>query len=98
MDRHYNIMTSCDGNLLRQVRILIYSIGVNLQESYVDFYLVHRGGKIDDTALEKLMDTVNRFDNITFHSIVVNHVEEYDYIASYGGGWAGEAVYSRTAA
>lgn len=92
MDKHYNIMTSCDANLLRQVRILIYSIGVNLPESYVDFYLVHRG--IDETALEKLKNTVNRFDNIAFHDIVVNHVDEYDYIASLGGVWAGEAYYS----
>lgn len=89
MKKKYNIMTSSDGNLFRQVKILMYSIGENLNDADVDFYFFHRG--ID---IESLRNFAAKIDNISFHDIVVEKAEIYDQIAKYGGSWAGEAYYS----
>ena len=43
MKKHYNIMTSTDCNLIKQVEILIYSIGCNIPEAEIDFFIFHRG-------------------------------------------------------
>ncbi len=88
----YNIMTSSDENLLHQVEILLYSIGVNLTEDEVDFYFFHRG--IADDKMRGMCSVAEHFTNIRLHFIIVEDVENYDYMASHGGGWAGEAYFS----
>lgn len=92
MKKHYNIMTSSDENLIRQIKILLYSISVNLMDADIDFFFFHRG--INEEKIEELDGFGNKLSNISFHGIIVEDVDSYDYIAKYGGGWAGEAYYS----
>jgi|GEM_PF-5036831 len=33
------------------------------------------------------------FENIFFHDIIVKEPEKYDFLASHGGSWAGEAYF-----
>ncbi len=89
--KHYNIMTSCDGNLIDYVSIQLYTMWKNLKDSIIDFYLFHRG--IDENNIKILETLCNHFQNITFHSVIVTDPEKYDMIASHGGGWAGEAYF-----
>ena len=91
-EKHYNIMTSCDEKLLAQMSVLIYSISANLNDAVTDFYLLHRG--IDSSRLGKIDALCRKLDNVIFHSIVVPDVQNYDFLASYGGSWAGEAYFS----
>lgn len=87
----YNIMTSCDNNLIRYVTIQIYSISASLKTSIVHFYLLHRD--ISDESLQILEALCNRLGNILFHAIRVTEAEKYDAIAKHGGGWCGEAYF-----
>lgn len=92
MKKRYNIMTSSDGNLIKQIEILMYSISVNLSDAEIDFYYFHRG--LNQDKLDGLRTIEDKLENLTLIDIVVDDVESYDYIAKYGGGWAGEAYYS----
>jgi len=88
----YNIMTSCDEKLLKQLPVLLFSISRNLENAKIDFYFLHRG--ISTKKLKMLYDFCAQLKNICFHDIQVPDVELYDELAKYGGGWAGEAYYS----
>lgn len=92
LDKHYNIMTSSNDKLLKQIAILLFSINANLGSANVDFYFFHRG--IEKDKLFFLQILAKNFDNITLHDVVVEEPEKYDYIAKFGGSWAGEAYYS----
>ena len=70
----------------------MYSIDKSLAGADVDFYLFHRGLDGDDIA--GLYGFSSLLTNLRFHDVVVKDIDKYDYIASYGGGWAGEAYYS----
>lgn len=89
MKTKYNIMTSSDGNLFRQIKILLYSIGENLKDADVDFYFFHRGIDVEDIS-----NFAAQINNVTFYDAAVKKAEIYDQIAGYGGSWAGEAYYS----
>lgn len=89
---HYNIMTSCDSNLLRYVAIQLYSISRNLTTGVVDYYLLHRN--IPDKNLQMLETMCLKLDNIVFHAVKVPEAEKYDVLAGHGGGWCGEAYFS----
>lgn len=92
INKHYNIMTSCDNNLTRYIAIQLYSIAKNLSDSVVDFYFFHRN--IEADQLEMLDKLCQCLKNIHFHSIIVPEPEKYDAIAQHGGRWTGEAYYS----
>ena len=88
----YDIMTSCDSNLLKYVAVQLYSISVNLKNSFVHFYLFHRDIPAKD--LQPLEALCHQFGNISFHTVKVPESEKYDILARHGGGWCGEAYYS----
>ncbi len=89
---NYHIMTSCDGRLLDQLSILIYSISRNLKDAHTDFYVITR--KTYDDKFEMLTALCNKLKNITFHNIIIPDAELYDELGKYGGGWVGEAYFS----
>lgn len=89
---HYNIMTSCDNNLVKYVTIQLYSISKNLSNSIVHFYLLHRD--VSAESLQALEALCNRLGNILFHSIMVPDADKYDAIARHGGEWCSEAYFS----
>lgn len=91
MKKIYNIVTSSDENLIGQIRVLIYSIGVNLYDAEINFYFLHR--QIAQERIDLLSHVADRFVNIKFYDITMKDVEKYDYIAKFGGAWAGEAYY-----
>lgn len=91
-EQHYNIMSSCDEGLLPFISVLLYSIASNLNKARTDFYLMHRG--IAPHKMKFLYDMCETFGNLSFHDIIVPDADIYDYLAKYGGGWAGEAYYS----
>lgn len=41
-EQHYNIMTSCDEQLVPQLPVLLYSISRNLKDAKTDFWFLHR--------------------------------------------------------
>lgn len=92
LKKHYNIMTSCDEGLLSQVLVLLYSISRNLGDATTDFYFLHRG--IPASKMKEHYALCAELKNVVFHEVVVPEAEVYDELASYGGGWAGEAYYS----
>lgn len=89
---HYNIMTSCDNNLIQYVAIQLYTISKSLETSIVHFYLLHRN--IPDSSLEPLDALCHQLGNIYFQAIKVPEAEKYDAIAEHGGEWCGEAYFS----
>ena len=88
----YDIMTSCDNNLIQYVTIQLYSISRNLKPGIVHYYLFHRN--IPDKNLKTLEALCHRLGNIIFHAVKVPEAEKYDVLANYGGNWCGEAYYS----
>lgn len=91
-NKHYNIMTSCDENLINYVSVQLFAMSRNLNDSAIDFYLFHRNNlKLNN--LNILEALCRKLKNISFHSVVVPEAEKYDTLASCGGGWAGEAYF-----
>lgn len=88
---HYNIMTSCDDNLVHYVSVQLYSISRSLKNSIIHFYLLHRD--ISDNKLKPLEALSDRLGNILFHAIKIPEAEKYDAIAKHGGKWCGEAYF-----
>lgn len=88
---HYNIMTSCDSNLIDYVAVQLYSMSNSLKNSIIHFYLLHRG--IPDNKLQPLEALSNQLGNILFHAIIVPEAEKYDAISRHGGEWCGEAYF-----
>lgn len=88
--RNINIMTSCDGNLVRHIPIQLEAIADNLADRKVDFYIFHDGSL---TAEVDSLQVLN-YANITIHNVVVEDAESYQKIAERGGGWCGAAYYS----
>lgn len=87
----YNIMTSCDSNLVDYVAIQLYTMSNNLKNSIISFYLLHRN--LPDNKLQMLETLSNRLGNILFNAVKVPEAEKYDAIAKHGGGWCGEAYF-----
>ncbi len=85
-----NIMTSCDGNLMKFIPIQLESIAESLENMVINFYIFHDGSEGDYVKeLHKL-----KYKNIKLYDIVVEDAQLYDAIAKYGGGWCGAAYYS----
>lgn len=85
-----NIMTSCDGNLMKFIPIQLESIAVNLSDKKVNFFLFHDGTERNFIKILKSL----HYDNINFKEVIVEDTDIYDEIAKYGGGWCGAAYYS----
>ena len=85
-----NIMTSCDGNLMRLIPVQLESIAANLSDKKINFYLFHDG---KNNAQVKRLNKLN-YDNINIKDIIVKNINIYDEIAKYGGGWCSAAYYS----
>ena len=79
-----NIMTSCDGNLLKYIPIQLESITANLKDRNIKFYLFHDGKEQD--YINKLKQIP--YDNITFNDVIVEDADVYEAISSWGGGMA----------
>lgn len=94
MKNHYNIMTSCDENLVPYVAVGLTAMAYNLKNANIDFFLLHRN--ISQKNIEMLRKLCENFQegNIAFHDILVPNPEIYDELARYGNGWSGEAYYS----
>lgn len=92
MNKHFNIMSSSNNNLVSYITIQLYSISNNLNDSIIDFYLFHRD--ISPQNLDLLDSLCKNLNNIHFHSVIVPEPEKYDILAKHGGGWVGEAYFS----
>ncbi|WP_262393187.1 hypothetical protein [Sporolactobacillus inulinus] len=91
MDKHYNIMSSCNNSLALYITVQLYSISDSLKDSIVDFYLFHKD--ISPQNLDLLDSLCKYLHNINFHSVKVPEPEKYDILAKHGGGWVGEAYF-----
>lgn len=87
-----NIMTSCDDNLAKYTLPQIASIGSNLKNYYIDYYMFH--SRISADNIKLIRQYSETFENIQFHEIIIEDVEPYIELAKYGGGWAYEAYFS----
>jgi lipopolysaccharide biosynthesis glycosyltransferase len=98
MSKQYNIMTSCDDKIVRYVPVELMAMAHNLKDAHVDFYLFH--SRVSPANIEMLDNFCKNLDegrHITFHEIKVPNPEIYDELATYGGGWCGEAYYHLSA-
>ena len=63
-----NIMTSCDGNLMKYIPVQLESITLNLADRQINFYLFHDG---------KNQDRVNKLKEIKYNNITLSAVIFY---------------------
>jgi len=82
-------MTSCDNNLAQWILPQIASIGVNLYEYDVHFYLFHYRITPENTAL--IQNYCNTFENITFHEVIMQNSPLFEELAKHGGRFPPEA-------
>lgn len=75
-----NIMTSCDGNLMKYIPIQLETININLNNRKINFYLFHDGN--EQSYVNKLKKI--KYSNIKFRDIVVENATKYESIASKG--------------
>ena len=87
--KRMNIMTSCDNNLAQWIPTQITSIGVNLHEYDVHFYLFHY--RITAENISAINDYCNTFENITFHEIIIQNLPLLEKLAEHGGNFPPEA-------
>ncbi len=94
MKKQYNIMTSCDDNLVPYLAIGLTAMANGLKGASVDFYLLH--SRVSDKNIEMLKALCRELENgmIKFHEVLVPNPEDYMKLAEYGKGWVGEAYYS----
>ena len=85
-----NIMTSCDGNLMKFIPVELESIAASIKNRNVNFYLFHDGKD------QSLVDNIKavKYENIKFYDVVVKNAGGYGAIARAGGGWCAAAYYS----
>lgn len=94
MGTKYNIMTSCDDNLIPYVAVALTAMAQNLKDANVDFFFLH--SRVSKNNIEMLKALCTELDNgkIRFHEVLVPNAGVYSELAKYGNGWAGEAYYS----
>ncbi|MBD5551318.1 MAG: hypothetical protein HDQ96_09090 [Lachnospiraceae bacterium] len=94
MKKQYNIMTSCDDNLVPYVAVGLTAMAQNLKDASVNFFFFH--SRVSQKNIEMLKALCKELENgkIHFHEILVPHAEIYSELSKYGSGWAGEAYYS----
>lgn len=94
MKKQYNIMTSCDDNLVPYVAVGLTAMAHNLKDANVNFFFLH--SRVSQKNIEMLKAFCKELGSgkIHFHEIIVPHAEIYSELSNYGNGWAGEAYYS----
>lgn len=94
MRKQYNIMTSCDNNLVPYVAVGLTAMAHNLKDADIDFFFLH--SHVSRNNIEMLEALCEELENckIHFREILVPHAEVYSELAEYGTGWTGEAYYS----
>lgn len=94
MEKRYNIMTSCDDNLVPYVAVGLTAMANSLKNASVHFFLLH--SRVSQKNINMLKSLCNEFKDgkIHFREIPVPHAAIYAELAKYGAGWAGEAYYS----
>ena len=93
MKKRMNIMTSCDDNLSKYILPQLASIGKNLSDYDVHFYIVH--SRILPNNVQLLKDFANDI-GIMFHEIMVEkNIPFYESLVKTGGGqWPHEAYFT----
>jgi lipopolysaccharide biosynthesis glycosyltransferase len=98
MSKQYNIMTSCDDKIVKYVAVELMAMSYNLKDVHVDFYLFHSRVSPDNIEmLDNFCKNLGDGKQVTFHEIKVPNPEIFDELATYGGGWGGEAYYHLSA-
>ena len=94
MGKQYNIMTSCDDNLIPYVAVGLTAMARNLKGTAINFYLLH--SRVSQRNIEMLKALCRNLEGaaILFHEVLVTEPEQYEELAEYGNGWPGEAYYS----
>ncbi len=94
MEKQYNIMTSCDDNLVPYVTVGLTAIAHNLKNASINFFFLH--SRVSQKNIEMLKALCDELENgkIHFYEIIVPHTEIYSELAKFGGGWPYEAYYS----
>lgn len=94
MEKQYNIITSCDDNLVPYLTVGLTAMARNLKDASINFFFLH--SKVSQKNIELLKALCRKLENgkIHFHEILVPHAEIYSELAKYGTGWASEAYYS----
>lgn len=97
MEKRYNIMTSCNDNLVPYVAVGLTAMAHNLKNAGVDFFFLH--SRVSQKNIEMLKALCKELENgkINFHEVLVPHADIYSELAKYGGGWPSEAYYSLAA-
>lgn len=94
-ERELHIMTSSDGNLIPSLSVLLHSIGRNLRDRRVHFYLMH--SRVGEEELERLRLQCARYGNLEFCPVAVPVIPEFillDQLGKWNGqGWPEEAYY-----
>lgn len=84
-----NIMTSCDDKIATLILPQIASIGVNLADYDVHFYLFHY--RISEKNVNDIKKYIKKFTNITFHEVIMENLDVFESLASNGGRFPAEA-------
>ena len=86
----YNIVTSSDNTLIPQMAVSLTAMAKNLQNDFVDFYLLH--SQVSEENIRMLTALCGGFGNISFHEIRVPDPERYDTFVQ-AGRWYRETYY-----
>lgn len=94
MEKRYNIMTSCDDNLVPYVAVGLTAMAHNLKDARIEFFFLH--SRVSQKNLNMLKAICDKLEDgkIHFHEIRVQNLEVYLELAKYGMSWANEAYYS----
>ena len=65
MEKHYNIMTSCDDTLAPYLAVGLTAMAFNLKNAGVDFYFLH--SQVSQKNLELLKTLCGKLDNGTWN-------------------------------
>jgi lipopolysaccharide biosynthesis glycosyltransferase len=87
-----NIVSSSDDRLAQFIPVQLASIGVNLKDISVDFYLLYHN--ISPLKLKAIRKSVQRFPNINLHCVHIANLSPYRLLADFGGGWPPETYFS----
>ena len=76
MKKQYNIMTSCDDNLVPYVTVGLTAMAHNLKDANVNFFFLH--SRVSQKNIEMLKALCKELENekIHFHEILVPHAED----------------------
>lgn len=94
MKKTYNIMTSCNDNLVPYLTVGLTAMSHNLKDANINFFFLHSQVSQKNISMLKAFCKEMENEKIHFHEILVPHAEIYSDLSKYGNGWVGEAYYS----